>query len=461
MSFFDEFNHIVPYFINVNVGKNKQFKTDPNKKSDSNHKGKMVAYYTKPKTLEELKKYGFGEHIEYLPAEQVSMPIDIQVTSEEKLTPFFEESCKYTNKEMTEHKIRLYDTNKSQVGYVSISLTPSGDIFRKTCFYESPDGTEQIKHTIYNDIIDGNFLKDDHFEFKKSNEKETKKIRVSQRNGKVVGCSVLEQDIETEEDLMLQPITRFSIDKKSPKLKRYVTSCVVDEPDHCKRGGTLIPWECMTLEDDLFEYQNSMDKFQKFVKFLKERRDIEFSIEKAIEIGNLSYDEREKHGFGFSSMPFDVSYYLRLAKYLADESNNRLRDFKGDYIGNILKLTDKGYEACIVTKHQKDGQDYRLYTLIDFTGTSITRGTGMDEYRAIRRDPNYFERLENADKTPTFVTKLREDGKEELVLYRGNEASGECPEYDEFVKDFISPFSEIKPIKISKFLNKQSEKEQR
>ena len=40
MSFFDEFNHIVPYFIKVSVGKNRQFKTDASKKSYSNHKGK-------------------------------------------------------------------------------------------------------------------------------------------------------------------------------------------------------------------------------------------------------------------------------------------------------------------------------------------------------------------------------------------------------------------------------------
>lgn len=77
MSFFDEFNHVVPYFIKVSVGKNKQFKTDPNKKSYTNHKGKMVAFYQKAKTLEELEKYGLGEYMEYLPAEQVSMPIDI------------------------------------------------------------------------------------------------------------------------------------------------------------------------------------------------------------------------------------------------------------------------------------------------------------------------------------------------------------------------------------------------
>lgn len=457
MSFFDEFNHIVPYFVRVNVGKNKPFKNDPTKKSHTNHKGKTVAFYKKAKTLEELEKYGSGEYIEYLPAEQVSMPIDIQVASDENITPIFEKSSKYTNKEITYHDIRLFNSDKDQVGYVSFSLTPSGDINQKTSFYESPDGTEKIMHITYNDMVDGKLIKDDHFEFQKNSKEGTKKVAISQRDGKVAGCSVVEKELETKEDVLFQSITQFSKDEKTPKLKRYVASCVVDETERSKRGGTLIPWECMTLEEDLFAYQKAMAEFQQDVKWFKEQTGIDVSIEKAIKIGELSYDERKKQGF--SSFPFDAPYYPHLARYLADESNNRLKDFKGNYIGNILKLTDKGYEACIVTKHQKDNKDYRLYTMIDFTGTSITQGTGMDEYADIGRDSNYFERLESADKTPTFVTRMGKDGKEELVLYKGNAISEECPEYEEFVEDFIAPFSEIKPMQISKILNKKSKQE--
>ena len=446
MSFFDEFNHIIPYFLNVNVGKNKRFKTDANKKSYSNYKGKMVAFYKKAKTLEELEKYGFGEYIEYLPAEQVSMPIDIQVVSDEDLIPIFEKSSKYTNKERTSHDIRIFNRDKVQVGYVSISLTPSGDIDEKTSFYESPDGTEKIMHTIYNKMRDGKLIKDDTFEFQKNSKEETTKVRISQRNGKVVGCSVLEQEIETKEDVMFQSITQFSKNEKTPKLKRYVASCLDDEPDFGKRGGSLIPWECKILEDDLFEYKKNMNKFQKFARRFKEETDTELSVERAIEIGKMPYDELFKQGFSLNIESVILSY-ANLAKYLNNENNNLLKDFKGDYIGNILKLTDKGYEACIVTKHEKNGYDYRLYTLIDLTGTSITQGTGMEEYMDIDRDPNYFKRLENADKTPTFVTRIERDGNEE------------CPEYTDFIEGFIAPFSEIKPIQISKILNNKIEKD--
>ena len=191
MSFFDEFNHIVPYFVKVNVGKNKQFRIDVDKKSYSNHKGKMIAFYKKAKTIEELEKHGLGEYMEYLPAEQVSIPINIQVTSEEKLIPIFEKTSQYTNKEKTSHEIRIFNQNNKQVGYVSISLTPSGDIYNKTSFYESSDKTESIMHTTYNDMCEGRIIKDDFFEFQKNNIEGTRKVEITQRDGKVVGCSIV------------------------------------------------------------------------------------------------------------------------------------------------------------------------------------------------------------------------------------------------------------------------------
>ncbi len=330
MSFFDEFNQIIPYSVSVNVGKNKQFITDPSKKSDTNHKGKMVNFYKKAETLEELEKHGLGQYMTYLPAEEVSMP---------------------------------------------------------------------------------------------------------------------------GEDIAFQSITQFSKDENTPKLKSYVASCVVDETERSKRGGNLFPNECAILENDLLAYQQSMAEFQQHMEWFKKETGIDVSIEKCIDIGNLSYDEQERQGF--SSPQFNVWYYSSLANYLSDQSNNILKNFKGNYIGNILRLTDNGYEACIVTKHQKSNKNYRLYTLIDLTGTSIAQGTGID-YLDEERDPHYFERLRNADKTPTFVTELNQDGTEKLILHKGDAISEQCPEYDDFVKNFMTPFSEIKPIQIGKILNREN-----
>ena len=75
----------------------------------------------------------------------------------------------------------------------------------------------------------------------------------------------------------------------------------------------------------------------------------------------------------------------------------------------------------------------------------------------VGRDPKYFQRLREADKTPTFVTQVNQNGSEELVLYNGKAISEECPEYEEFVTKFIAPFSEIEPIQIGKILNRQNQ----
>lgn len=457
MSFFDEFNHIVPYTIRVNVGGNRQYKTDTSNKTNKNHKGKMVAVYKRVETAEELEKYGMGEFTTYVPAEQISMPIDIQVVSDETLTPKFEKTSKYTNRESTKHEIRIFNKNGAQVGYVSLSLTPSGDISNKTCFYENPERTETIMHTIYNEMQDGKMIKDDNFEFKKDSETGTKKVRISQRNGKVVGSSIMEQDIETREDVLCQSITQLGKDENTPKLRTYVASCVMDETERKKRGGILISWECRTLERDLYQYQATMEKFNQTAEWIKQQTGEEITIERVLENDKLSYNERRTNGIRYPKL-FSDRHYAYQARYLADSNNDFLHDFKGEYIGNILRLTDKGYEACIVTKHQKDHKDYKLYTLVDLTGTSITQGTGEEEYMDIvGRDPKYFQRLREADKTPTFVTQVNQNGSEELVLYNGKAISEECPEYEEFVTKFIAPFSEIEPIQIGKILNRQNQ----
>lgn len=391
MSFFDEFNQIVPYFVKVTVGKNKQFKTDVSKKGYANHKGKMIAVYRKAKTIEELEKYGLGEYMEYLLAEQVSLPIDVQVTSPESISAKVEGTSKFTNRNNTSHRMRIYDINKNQVGYTSIDITPAGDITHKYSSYESHDRRNVLTHVISRGFLNGELSIGEHFTFEKYDEQGSKSIEITQKDGKVIGAIVTERELQIKENIKFPKIRESVNYINSRKVKSYVASCVTDETDMSKRGGTYMPWGCSTLEDDL--------------------------------------------------------NHLGL-----------LREFKGQYIGNILKLVDNGYEACIVTKHQKDGQDYKLYTLIDLTDVDITQGTGLEAYESIGRDHTYFEKLKSADKTPTFVTRMGKDGKEELVLYDGNTVPRECPEYEQFVKGFIAPFSEIRPVQISKFLNKGKEK---
>ena len=134
MSFFDGFKHITPYSVRVDVGKNSQFITDNDKQSDLNYKGKRIALHKRSKSIRDLERNGIENNLRYILAEKASMPIDIKIISDKKITSIFEETSRFTRKKTTSHSIRLLDSSNSQVGYVSLLLTPSGDIHEKTCF---------------------------------------------------------------------------------------------------------------------------------------------------------------------------------------------------------------------------------------------------------------------------------------------------------------------------------------
>ncbi|MCF0125478.1 MAG: hypothetical protein HUJ68_06960, partial [Clostridia bacterium] len=114
--------------------------------------------------------------------------------------------------------------------------------------------------------------------------------------------------------------------------------------------------------------------------------------------------------------------------------NQLLGDFKGNYIGNIFKITDNICLACIVTK---DENNCKYYTLVDLTGTSITNEASTNK----NGTPNYLDILIKADKSPNFKTKIGEDGKETLI-------SEYLPYYCyyDFLEDFISPLPTIEQI---------------
>lgn len=454
MSFFDGFDQVVKNSIKVEVGRNKPFIVDKTKINRKNYKGKQVAYYKRAETLEEMEKHGIGSYMEYLPAEEVSLPINISVTSSEKLRLEIEKTSQFTNKKSTDHIVRLYDDNDNQVGFADIDVTPSGDIYHEYKNYTTHDLTKGLTHAVHRKLSNGKIVIDEELTFERFYETGAKSINVYQHEGKVVGGCVEEKEYENKEGLKFPELAKSVDYINQKKLKSHISSCVSDETDIKKRESAHVPWECFILERDLLSYQYAMNDFQTTSEMLKEKSGIDFTIEKAIKLG----EETDYRPYEIG-VPVWFNYwrYYQLAKFLADENNNRFKDFKGTYVGNILKLRDgEGFEACIVSKHSRDNQNYRLYTLIDFRGTSITKGTSP-LYPEEERDKKCLERLAKADKTPTFVTKIDKDGKEELVLYRGNAVSGECKEYEQFKEDFLNPFAGIKPFKIDKILKQKRE----
>lgn len=213
MSFFDEFNDIVPYHIKPAVAENRPFKNDPTRQNYFNHNGRLVAFYKKAETLKEIEQYGVGIYMEYLPIEQISFPIDVKLTSPEEIFPIVEESSKYTNKKITHHAVRIYDASKNQIGYTSLEINPAGDILNQYSTYENHNRTRELVYVSSNSYItnerhsnvdlNGKLSCNEHFTFIKFEKQGLKSVDIAQRNGKVVGAEVTEKELseDAKEDL--------------------------------------------------------------------------------------------------------------------------------------------------------------------------------------------------------------------------------------------------------------------
>ena len=409
--------------------------TEPDKKNPEevkfeNYTGRMVAIKRNRGTLDDLIEHGPGKFIEYVPAETVSMQIETQVISDELITVVPDkENSKKTGKNYTYHSIRIKNSEDEQVGDVMFNLNPSGDIINKTCFYESPKESKKIIHTIDRSIEDKKVFTDDRIVFIRDLSDVTRRTEVFQYEGSIVGASIEEFD--------------NTKDSKDELTNEYIAQCVFDETDVQKRKRLSNPWDCGCLENAILDYQKRLELFLKQAEKVKKKTGKEYTIKKAIELAHMDDAERKKQGYKFEC---NESFYKNIAMSLLVKHTG----FRGEYIGNILRLTDEGYKACVVTKHQKDGRNFRLYTLIDFPGVNLVN----NKFDA------FYEILRYSRKEPTFVTEIAKDGKEKLILYKGEEAAKECPEYDEFVGEFISPFSGMSPIKMGKFF-KVKDKEER
>lgn len=421
MNLLEEFKDIIPYAVSVSVGGSKaNMSRNSDNRSYANFKGKMYPNNRKPQTLEELAN-GVPQ---YVMAQDISLPIKVSLVDGEDLTMVVEKTSPYTNKKSTEHNARIFNKDGKQIGYVSIDLNAAGDITSKTCFYENPEDTHNIHYTLNTGIKDGKIQKEEHFTFEIKDGNSTKVIKISQTDGKIVGMSSSQQRTKTKEEIQFQSITDFTIDPSSPQgIRTYVANNISQEKDYKKRRGLLIPWECRTLEDDLFEYRKKCEVLESYKdrKFI--RRDV--------------------------------------IDFCEDPSNDLYAGFRGDYIGNIFNLTDNGYIAYVVTTQAKDNNNFNLYTMLNLEGTNINQGTNPCAWDYEEgRDKKYFEAVKSADRTPRFVTQVLQDGSERLVLYEGQKAlESDCPEYAEFKSTYLDPFTDIEPISIGKLLDKARGKE--
>lgn len=308
-----------------------------------------------------------------------------------------------------------------------------GDTIETETSYETPDETESFEYhcTASGDRTEEKFefqVLNDIIDFSQDIYKEFYRKTVSQKNGEVTGAEIA------------------SHSKYGKNV--VISSCVNPKTDNDKRDSIYLPDSCKRLEYGLLRYSRFKKEVDDYLKRLKGQGK-EITLEQLLEIGRMNESERKEKGF-----LGEVIKYADMAVFISDNKNNKLRNFTGTYIGNIVeRIAQNGdiqeHVACVVTEQD----DHRLYTIVP-----LRKDTLNPSINSISdpKNTDFLNELETFHFIPAFETKIK-DGKETVVSYYGQNVMGECPEFNKFEKVFIKPFESVQPITIEQFVHQREE----
>lgn len=347
-------------------------------------------------------------------------------------------------------RIKIYNSQGKQVGFYD----NSGGLKQET--FENQYSSHKLIHIIGGWKPEGDMCES--YEFTEHFSHESRITRINTRGNRIISGSVKKYESENTENgeldeynhnnRLIQSVSYLMNDNANLEDRSYGSSFVCNDIDELMIGYRLIKHNfdnnckrveeisgiSITWDDETGMIVNYADGKVETIPISDIPRGNSW-----YEVFNDEFHKKMKNGLGFLFGVQDE------ARRLSHKENDLLCYYKGEYIGNIMRKTDEGYIGCIVTKTKKEGQDYRVYYLVDFRGISFE-----DAFDWI--DPNdeegykIFEKLKANDKNRYFVTRISDDGSEEYVC-DGGETSKICHDYATFVHDFVAPFYEISPDK--------------
>ena len=304
--FLSTFHDIIPYKFQLKVGGKKANAILPNKEfiSYKNRKGKSYLLYRK-KLLETT--------IDYIPLDEVDVPIELTVQCFHPHVLKWEEKSQSTNKERTHFQVRILNENTSrQLGYLSLDLTPAGDIEHKFCTFSNEEGTHKIMQSI-------NYVYDE----------KTKKVTPIECLSFIfynLGASLEEEVSFYKENGVLKCVTIH----KQP-LKNHAFDSIVWSDDEVKEKQEFFSRYCNHAA-----VENATPLVCDFTNYII-NKDFTSRLETIKELARrLSYqgDPLFNH--------YNYAEIKERIEYLEDPKNDIFSSFYGEYIGNtIIKLRKK------------------------------------------------------------------------------------------------------------------------
>lgn len=312
-----------------------------------------------------------------------------------------------------------------KIATVCLLLTHSGRIISQDITYLGPNNLS-LRHR--KEDIPSSVIPYESFTFERGNETDYKGLKITQVNNNVIGakyCSKIQNRTSTSP---FQTYLSSSLFTKPSSLRYYLET----------------PYNSQGMDNTLLKYNATKAGFKNLFFIDDSCSDNELQEKINLYKGNTRCNE----------VNLPISTYTMLthadlvAAYLANEEHNLLNGFRGNFIGSISKHSiDNATESCplvVVTEQIKDDNTYHCYTLLDTPDIDTIR---------------------KSKKGPKYVTQIGENVEEQLVLYNGQPISKLASEmqteakasYASFVKEFITPFSGIQPIKIEQFMQQKDQ----
>ena len=382
--FLKNFNDIIPFTFQLKIGGelSNMIVTDKEFISRKNRKG---------------RKYPLNNIIkataEYVSLDKIEIPVDLRINCSHRNFFKWEKKPRVIGDENVDFEVRVLSEDQTkQLGYLSLELTPAGDISHKFCSYYNEDGTHRITQSVA-------------YSF----DEMTKKIIPMET------LSFTSKDLDTG----LEEIVSFN--KENGSLK--CVTITKQNPDDYSFGRITGPDDVSKKEEFFSKYSNDTlvthasplvcDSMNYIIN-----KDFTYNSERLNELRLLLAFNNDS-----TSKPQYCENIRKEIMYLENPENDPFNGFYGEYIGNTIVKIDSKLILYVETL----SGDYHYFTCIDITGTDAFDMDLSDD----REDGTlYYQAIKEACKMPSFKTKII-DGEEQLVpLYNISTTAPEVNSYN-------------------------------
>ena len=412
--FLNNFNDIITYKFQLKIGGNKANDIISNKEliSYENRKGKIYPFY---------RKNLMGTTTDYVPLNKVNAPIELTIQCSHPHVLKWEKKSQSTNKKISNFEVRILneDTDR-QFGFLSLDLTPAGDIYHKFCSFSNEDRTHVIIQSInYNydektkQVIPIECLS---FIFNNLEAGLEEKVSFHKEKGILKCVTVNKQALKNHAfDSIIW--SNENVKEKQEFFSRYCNNATVEKA---------------ILNCDITNFIINED-FTSRLERIKELQRL------------LTYEGKPTFSYDYDKIRQEI-------EYLKDPTNDIFSGFYGEYIGNtIIKFNSK---LILLLETLKD--DYHYFTSVDITNTNAFN---VDMYFNRENGTSYYQAIKNSDKMPTFRIKIV-NGEERLIPLGEHITNDELRNYEMFKSFCAESFNTIESEKMATLnLEKYSKKQ--